>query len=83
MPNKWISHVLAYQKKHPNLSYGDCLVKARASYKPVAGGAKKSVKSTKKKVSSKKLMSMIKGGKVPKGALSQLLSGLDASIKVK
>ena len=46
--NPWVLHVMRYQRSHPSLSYGECLKKARASYKPVGGarvaGARKKVK---------------------------------------
>lgn len=31
--NSWLEHVARYRKTHPNLSYKECLQKAKASYK--------------------------------------------------
>lgn len=31
--NPWLAHVKAVQKKHPNLSYKEILIKAKTSYK--------------------------------------------------
>lgn len=39
-PNKWIQHVKAYHKKHPNLSWNEAMKKARPSYKKVKKGGK-------------------------------------------
>jgi len=33
MGNPWIEHVKKYQKKHPNLDWGQCLKQAKKSYK--------------------------------------------------
>ena len=32
MPNKWISHVAEFRKKHPKLSYSECLKQAKKTY---------------------------------------------------
>ena len=33
MANKWLQHVEAFRKKHPNMKYGEALKKARSTYK--------------------------------------------------
>ena len=33
MMNPWLQHVKAYQAKHPNKSYKECLKLAKATYK--------------------------------------------------
>lgn len=35
--NQWIQHVKAYQAKHPNLTYKECLKKAKKTYKSQKG----------------------------------------------
>ena len=34
--NVWLEHVKKYQAKHPNLTYGECLKKAKKTYKKKA-----------------------------------------------
>jgi hypothetical protein len=34
MPNAWISHLQAYRKAHPSVSYKDAMKLAKPSYKP-------------------------------------------------
>ena len=38
MANQWIEHVKAYQNKHPDVSWKECMVKAKSSYKPKPKG---------------------------------------------
>ncbi len=51
----WISHVKAYQAKHPNLSYGEAMKAAKSSYKRksgkgLIGNLKKAVKYSKERI---------------------------------
>lgn len=31
---KWMKHLAAYSKSHPNKTYGECMKLAKASYNP-------------------------------------------------
>jgi len=33
MKNPWLTHLLAFRKAHPNLSFTDCMKKAKLTYK--------------------------------------------------
>lgn len=47
MANQWLEHVKRFQRSHPRLSYSDCMVQARKTYKIVKGSGKKSKQSKK------------------------------------
>jgi hypothetical protein len=40
MANSWLEHVKKYWKSHPALSYGECLKKAKSTYKKKGGKRK-------------------------------------------
>ena len=33
--NPWLKHLMAYRKKHPKKTYGECMVEAKKTYKKV------------------------------------------------
>jgi hypothetical protein len=37
--NPWLSHLKKFQLEHPNMSYKECMVAAKASYKKKSGGS--------------------------------------------
>ena len=39
--NDWVKHLTAYSKAHPNMSFKDCMKKAKATYKSKNKPAKK------------------------------------------
>jgi len=55
--NPWIEHVKQFRMKHPKMSYKECLINARKTYKPkkkeVKKGGKLEKKTVKKKVEKK------------------------------
>ena len=71
--NPWISHLQKYQKSHPSLTWAECMIKARSSYRPVSskakGGARKVTKRPIKRRSGKLDLKFPKpriGGKLQK-----------------
>ena len=33
--NAWVQHVMDFKKEHPELEYKQCMIQAKATYKPV------------------------------------------------
>ena len=60
--NSWLEYVAKYRKTHPNLSYKECLQKAKASYKK--GGSLLGEMKKKQRMMNKKVLGgTLSGGK--------------------
>lgn len=31
--NRWLTHLIKFKRTHPNLSFGECMIQAKKTYK--------------------------------------------------